>query len=132
MRKQFTKLIISQKNKATIASTFDELLTDTEKIMLYKRIALILMLRNGASQNEVHTTLSASWESIARWNTALQNGELESITGKMIVRKGNEEGFLEIVESILTLGKHLPAYGTSPATYIRQQYKDKNGSYSPK
>lgn len=103
LRRQLVELFSRQKTRKDITQIFDQLLTETERTMLAKRIVLILMLHNECSYYEIYKTLGVSTDTSARWNEALKNGELEAIT-KSLKNKTSREHLLDTVEIILRSG----------------------------
>ncbi|MAJ97266.1 hypothetical protein CL644_00185 [bacterium] len=103
IRQQFIELFARQRTRKAIATVLDQLLTDTERMMVAKRIVLILMLHNNSSYYEIYEALGISTDTSARWHTLLKAGELEAIT-KSLKQKKSREHLLDTVEIILRSG----------------------------
>jgi len=73
---------LGKKNGAQSA-LMRELLTNTEKIMLAKRLALIVMLGKGHSFEQISETLKISPSTIARFSLAAESGKYDAITNQM-------------------------------------------------
>src|SRR3989344_1715740 len=70
-----------------------ELLTYTERIMLAKRLAVLLMLKRGNTMYEIAQKLKVSSSTVARLENAMDRGKFKSLLSQ--VKKGNIEKFLE-------------------------------------
>jgi uncharacterized protein YerC len=103
IRYQLVELLLQQKTRKEVAQLVDELLTDTERLLLAKRVVLIIMLHNKCSYYEIHETLGVSTDTAARWHQALRAGELASIE-KTLKRKGARDQLCDTIEVILRSG----------------------------
>ncbi len=107
-RKIFEKMIISfghNKNDKERAQFLDELLTETEKIMLAKRLAIILMLAGEIPQNRISEALSVSTSTIRRFALSIENGKHNYIRRMSDKDKIDLE---KIVWLLLTAGGIMP------------------------
>jgi uncharacterized protein YerC len=91
----------SAKDRRVLCS---DLLTYTERIMLAKRLAILCMLGEGYSFEDIQETLRVSPSTVGRLWQATQKGKYAHIT--RIVRKRKlSESIVEILEQILVLPK---------------------------
>jgi len=136
LSEQLLKLFSSLKTREAISSVLGELLTDSEKVMLAKRLVIIKMLYAGESQYKIRKILGASSETVNYWNEALLNGDLEAIEstfGRVTVKykkpsTTKSTQIMGTIEGLLTLGGILPKYGDSVGTYNRRRVKMKRYS----
>ena len=103
IRQQFIELFARQRTRKDIATVLDQLLTDTERLMLAKRIVLILMLQNKSSYYEIREALGVSTDTAARWHALLEEGKLDAIV-KTLKQKKAREHLLDTGEIILRSG----------------------------
>ncbi len=104
IKKQFLQLSGGQKSKETLA----ELLTDTEFLMLAKRMATILMLIDGYSYYRIQQALGVSVSTSKRLHSLLIGGSfthLEKITSNK-KRRTEIESYIGLI-----LRGGLPQYG---------------------
>jgi len=81
---------------------FEELLTDTEQIMLAKRIGILYFLDKGLSPYKISSLLGVSPSTVERFQNALSKGHYKNIS--LWVRKNSDEGKLEtLLESLVAL-----------------------------
>ena len=97
IHKQLYKIIaeFSRTGKAKIV--FDELLTKTEKLMLAKRLAIIVMLDQNESIYAMEQTLKVSSSTVARMSLSYENGEYAELLKE--IRKQNS--FWTQIEKII-------------------------------
>lgn len=82
---------------------FNELLTRTEKIMLAKRIAVLLLLKKGMSPYKISTMLHISPSTAERFQRAV-NAKKYTYTTDWIWRKHSKEGSRDaLIETLLSL-----------------------------
>ena len=114
--RQFTD-IISNLDKTNSQNLFSELLTETERIMLVKRLATVVMLYEGYSQYVVEKTLKLSSSTVARINLAYEDGLYDSLVTIFKNKKEKRDQFWSTLEILLRGGmpsmtedrwKHLP------------------------
>lgn len=67
------------KNNQKLYSIFNELFTQTERIMFSKRIAIVLMLENNTPQHHIADMLGVSPSTVARASLNIQLGKYDSI-----------------------------------------------------
>lgn len=81
--------------------------TQTEKVMLAKRLAIIIMLSKNASQYEVSQRLNVSSSTVARIADAIDRGRYTTFLSNMKVEAPR---VFDIIDSILTVGGVMPRY----------------------
>ena len=84
---------------------FRELFTFTEKIMLTKRLAIILLLDKEIPQHRIVDTLHVSPSTVAKMSLSLEKGRYDSIL-QISTQKKIE--FLDFIEFLLTAGGTMP------------------------
>jgi uncharacterized protein YerC len=96
------------KNKHEFASLFYELITRTEKIMLAKRLAIILMLSKDIPQHRIVKALKVSPSTVAKMSLKLQIGKYKSV-----LKLSSKQGFgvLEFLEFMLSGAGMMPKRG---------------------
>jgi uncharacterized protein YerC len=80
-----------------------ELLTSTERIMLAKRLAIILMLDQGLSYYRIHKILAVSVSTIKRLHGAQLSGYFNALRVVHQTKRKREE-FLTFLETVLQMG----------------------------
>ncbi len=106
--KIFSKLITllgHAKNHRELAYMLDELLTETEKIMLAKRLAIILMLEGDIPQNRIIEALSISPSTVTRFSLGVEAGKYNFIRN---VSKKDKVDIEKIIWLLLTVGGIMP------------------------
>ncbi len=91
-----------------------ELFTKTEKIMLAKRLAIILMLQSETPQDKIADVLKVSPTTVARMSLNLEIGKYDTI---LQVSEKEKTDILKIVEDILLL------WGFMPPKYGKKYWK---------
>ncbi len=86
-----------QKREADIL--FKELLTETEKMMLAKRLAIIYMLSEGVSEYYISETLFVSPSTVSRISLSYESGRCSYI--QKIIKK-NKETVWQAIEKIIS------------------------------
>jgi uncharacterized protein YerC len=105
--KQLTR-ILGEMEQARISGFLEELLGPEERLMLAKRLAVLVMLKEGYSNFRIADTLKLSPTTIT--NIKTRQGQGSSIEGNRI-RTNHTEAYiaiLEIVDSLLTVGGIMP------------------------
>ena len=108
LEKLFVKLIIilgEAQNKQNLSSVANELFTPTEKIMLAKRLAIILMLANATPQHRVVNILKVSPTTVAKTSLGIEIGKYKSI---LRISKKEKVNLEKLVWNILTVGGIMP------------------------
>jgi len=102
MKNSLLKVVTKNRNNKTI---LEELITETEYIMLAKRLAIIILLSRNNSIYKISKNLKVSTSTIVRFQNEINLGKYKSITN--LVSEKNED-FLDMLEKILFMG--LPQY----------------------
>lgn len=106
--KLFNKLLLTFENahkKHTFNFVLSELLTNTEKVMLTKRLIVILLLNKEIPQHRIVKILHMSPSTVAKMSFSLEIGKYNSII-KTTGKKGGE--FLDLIEFLLSGGGVMP------------------------
>lgn len=74
MRKSFTNLMAVPRNPRLTQLLLNDVLTATERVMIAKRLAAIVMLCRGYSAYKIHMVLKLSPSTVARLEAQLENG----------------------------------------------------------
>ena len=105
---QFVEIVSNLKPGKSGGSFLNDFFTDAEKVMLTKRLAVIFMLKNGASYGVIEKTLHISPSTIMRVAKVLSSGGYDGVLAE-IQKKKNKEKFLIELEKIFRGG--LPEMG---------------------
>jgi len=87
--------------KQGFTRVFRELFTYTEKIMLTKRLAIILLLDKEIPQHRIVDILHVSPSTVAKMSLNLEKGKYEAI---LQISKEKKTEFLDFIEFLLTAG----------------------------
>lgn len=91
------------------SSLFEEILTDTERLMLAKRIATILMLIDEHSYHRIRQTLGVSSSTSKRLHRLLDSGVFLSLE-RVAAQKREREQIIENIGVMLRAGLPPRAY----------------------
>lgn len=105
---QLFDYVVGVKTKSESKRFLNEFFTPSEKIMLAKRLALIVMLKRGYSFTAIRKTLKMSESTIAKFWRLLRQSKFSFIQEKELAKKKKKE-FWETLEKILNAG--LPPRG---------------------
>ena len=97
--------LLSIMNKAgskTRLRIFGELLTETEKIMLAKRLAIIFLVRKGLSPYKISELLKISPSTVERFEKSIEFGRYKN-TSDWLWKNSKEGSFEALLESIVKL-----------------------------
>lgn len=108
--KQFYIAILDLKNTKSGARYLSELLTESEQLLLAKRLAVILMLDKNISWTHIQRTLDISRTTIARVQRQRRAGKFPTIATVLCTKKKRDAFWMDI-EILLRAG--MPAYGKS-------------------
>lgn len=106
--KLFRKLLAvlgQAQNKQSLASVVNELLTPTEKTMLAKRLAIILMLESNTPQHRVVEILKVSPSTVAKISLKI---EIDKYTAILKISQREKIDLEKLVWNILTAGGIMP------------------------
>lgn len=106
--KQFVDLF-SSASKQQQSMFFEALLTETEQIMLTKRLAIVLLLLEGYSTYKIAKTLIVSDSTVRLVRAGYRNGHYDAVTVIMKKKAFNKDVFWDTLEKILQCG--LPPRG---------------------
>ena len=93
-------LLSSGSNRGRVL--IETLLTPTERIMIAKRLAIIVMLENDHTYYRISKTLKVSTSTLKRLHKNLAAGWYRPIQN--MIRKRNSLSFLELLEVLLAAG----------------------------
>lgn len=107
----FEQLASLQTNlqKKEAVGLMGDLLTDTEKVMVTKRCAAVLMLHQGHSSYEVWNMLKLSQSTVARIKLGYEVGAYDHLVTIFDTKKIAKDRFWETLEKVLQLG--MPSMG---------------------
>jgi len=98
----------------------DELLTDTERIMIIKRLAALSMLSQGLSSYRVHKLLKMSEQTTARMKSDIKKNKYPHIAS-FIKKKKDKEQFWAELEVLVRFG--MPEMGKNRWKWLDELYK---------
>lgn len=102
-------VLITAATAHTSHQILNELLTDTERIMLSKRLAAVVMFSEGYSQYIVEKTLKISPSTAARLHHAYEHGAYAVVVKLLKQESKSREQLWQTVEVLLRLG--MPSMG---------------------
>src|SRR3989338_10752716 len=108
LEKLLNKLITvfgQAKNRSSMQSFVNEILTPTEKIMLAKRLAIILMLSGNTPQHKIADALKVSPTTVVKISLEIEIGKFNSILN---ISKNERLDLEKIIWNILTVGGIMP------------------------
>ena len=105
---QFVDLFTSVK-KTQQSKIFEALFTETELIMVTKRLAIVLLLLEGRSTYSIAKTLSVSDSTVRLVRSAYRSGHYDSIVEVFRKKSFDRDAFWDTLEKILQCG--LPPRG---------------------
>ena len=91
--------------KGLLSSVANELFTPTEKIMLAKRLAIILMLKSNVPHERVSQVLQVSPTTVSKMSLGVEIGKYKAI---LKVSQKEKLDIEKIVRNILTVGGIIP------------------------
>lgn len=106
---QFTKLI-SKLDECNTHQFIDDFFGLEEQVMFAKRLAIIIMMHEGATGYEIANGLAVSPTTVSRLLERYEQGEFSSITSQFEAKKIDYSDFLDVLDTILSLG--LPRYNS--------------------
>ncbi len=120
LNRQLVSSIVSLRTESGGAHFISELLTDTEQIMLAKRLMMIFMLIENVSQYHIRQVLNVSSSTVARTARVLDGGGFDHIT-HICHRKKNRDILWKDLEVIVRLG--MPSMGKDRWDWLNKLYK---------
>ncbi len=106
--KQFVNTIVSLRTTSGGKNFISELLTESEQIMLAKRLMMIFMIAEGVSQYKIKYLLQVSSSTVSHIASRLDSGAYKHIK-KDCRSKRNRQTFWDELEIIVRLG--MPSMG---------------------
>lgn len=101
--RQFTTLF-KNKAQAEVTDLCNELLSPAEQIMLIKRVAIIMMLKDNVSTFEIARTLKVSATTVGAHRKQLAAGKYDTVIETIFGRSFNQQKFWQVVDTILRAG----------------------------
>jgi len=95
--------------KKEVSGFIENLLTETEKVMMTKRCAAVLMFNAGCSAYEVWNTLKLSPSTAANIKLSYENGAFDHLIHIFKHKKQEKEEFMKALNKALRLG--MPSMG---------------------
>lgn len=108
LEKLFNKLVTTfekAQSKKSLQLLVDEILTSTEKVMIAKRLAVILMLSGDTPQHKIADVLKVSPTTVVKMSLAVEIGKFDSI---LRISKQEKMDIEKLVWNILTVGGIMP------------------------
>ncbi len=99
---RYLSSIIRDSGTKTRMRIFDELLTQTEKIMLAKRIGILFLLKKGVSPYTISNLLSISPSTTERFKHAMHAKKYQHIVD-WVWKNSDEGAFDKFMESLVAL-----------------------------
>ena len=99
------KTIAKSKDKNNLTYVFGELFTATEKIMVAKRLAILIMLKDKIPQAKICDVLKVSPSTVSIFSLGIESGQYTTL---MSVVQNSKVDILELIYKILTLDGFLP------------------------
>ncbi len=119
--------IASIKTKKESKKFLNELLSDSERLLLAKRLAIVIMLEHGHSYVTIEKTLSVSSNTISRISHEKDNGRYHFVEKRSEIRNGikkvNDRDGLDAIEKILLAG--MPPRGKGRWNFLNELTEDK-------
>ena len=115
--------IANIKTKENSKKFINEILTDAEKKMFAKRLAIIAMLNRKQSYSSIMNTLKVSRETIAKTSTDLKNGEYDFIISQLNKVSNNNSASGDSNFSIwldIMLGMRIPPRGKGRWKFLEE------------
>jgi uncharacterized protein YerC len=103
--KKLLAILERAQSKQSFSSVINELFTSTEKIMLAKRLAIVLMLASGTPQHKIVDILKVSPTTVAKASLRIEIGKYEVI---LQISKKEKVDLEKLVWNILTVGGIMP------------------------
>lgn len=102
---QLIESIVQARTKRDAAFFIDELLTETERIMLAKRFAIIAMLARGYSFGQIEKLLKVSGSTIVLTWRSFKNGQYPHLVhyAQRNPKKVEGTSFVDLLESLMTI-----------------------------
>jgi Trp operon repressor len=103
--KKLISVIERAQNKDSLHYVINELFTQTEKVMLAKRLAIVLLLSDNIPQHRITEILKVSPTTVAKISLLIEIGKYKNI---LEISKKEKVDLEKIVWQILTVGGIMP------------------------
>lgn len=120
MSEQLIESVLHARTKRDARVLLNELLTDTERVMLAKRFAVIAMLAHGYSFQQIQRLLLVSPDTVGRLWRDIKNGSHSTLIqyAKNNPRKLEQGIVLRFIEELIEAG--MPPYGKGRWTHFNK------------
>lgn len=120
---EFWNILSTIKNSKEASEFFTDLLTDTEKYMLAKRIMCAVLLVRGHYPSEINKTLHITYSTIGSVASWVKNAKPK--TQKVLKEISNQKDLEERLDKIDNFLDNLPPrYGTNWSTAGKEKYQN--------
>lgn len=106
--KQLSILLSSSSDK-NVHSLLQQLLGPEEQIMIAKRLAVVILLEQGYSYNQIADNLHISISTASNIDNRLQTGYIRKIVDTADKDKDGYKNLVSLIESILSAGGIMPS-----------------------
>ena len=120
LNKRLVKTITNLRTMSEGSVFISELFTDSEQIMLAKRLMIIFMLTENVSQYRIKQILRVSSATVFRISEGLDKGEYQYLT-RLCKKKKSRDIFWQELEVIVRLG--MPSMGKDRWKWLDELYK---------
>ena len=120
LSRQLVHTVTSLRSTASSAQFISELLTETEQIMLAKRLMMIFMLAEGVSQYRIRHLLQMSPSTVLKTARTIDRGGYWHIA-RFCRQKKRREILWHELESLVRLG--MPSRGRNRWEWLNKLYK---------
>ena len=103
LHEQFVDVLVAHDDVRAVRKLTYELFTPTERLMLAKRIAIVLLLEKGYSTYAVAQLLCVSDTTAARLDQHRENGRFAAII-KTLKAREHRHSILGMIETLVTFG----------------------------
>ncbi len=118
--KRFVRTVTNLRTVSDGTNFISELLTESEQIMLAKRLMIIFMLTEGVSQYRIKQLLYVSSATVFRMAIALDKNKYEYLK-RLCGKKKSRKIFWDELEVIVRLG--MPSMGKDRWNWLNELYK---------
>ena len=109
IQSQFHKTLLTLKNTKVGSNCLNELLTESEQLLLAKRLAIVFMLEKHIPWVHIQETLKVTPATIAKVKRSKENGNLKTIS-TLTRKKETSNAFWKDIEVLMHAGI-MPVYG---------------------
>jgi len=119
---RFSDTLTKLKTKKQVNYFLDELLTETERLMLGKRLAIICMLSEGVTTYRIEKVLGVSISTVVEMKRKYRDCQYDFIES-IYKAKSNHKEFWEDINTLLRLG--MPPMGKGRWKWLYEMEKKK-------